>query len=115
MPSSKNVTRRIGLAEIRDYEVTWDHISYKIMVRECLRETFDKVEEIPDFEMKVVIPIAKPVHLMRWFADPLYDRLQDSWLSHETNCLFEHNENEDSALMTFKGLVVLVPVMKQSL
>lgn len=101
--------RIFGLARITDYKISFDTLSYTIAIREVLFETMDKVRDIEDYEINVKIALNETA-FMKCMRDPAFSAMQESWMTQEDDCYFEHEQGTRSALMTLGGKAVLVPI-----
>lgn len=110
MHTETEADRIIGLARITNYEVTFEQASYTIAVRECVLESYDRVEELPDYEITMVSHFNENQKLIHWLKNPAFTSMQESWQETENDCYFEHTVGARVALMTLNGTAVLIPV-----
>lgn len=110
MEPKKEITRIIGSAKIISYEVTFESVSYSIEVRECSKESLDRIEEVADYVINMVIPFTGQYNFFYWLRNPAFTAMKESWARGEDNCYFEQTSNERVALMTLNGSVALIPV-----
>jgi hypothetical protein len=111
MEPKKETVRIIGSAKINAYEVTFEKVSYTIVVKGCSRESSDRVDNIPDYEIAISIPFNKEYSFLYWMRNPAFTAMQESWSNNEDDCYFEHITDDRAALMTLNGSVVLIPVV----
>jgi hypothetical protein len=111
MDNTRETARIIGVAKIRAYAVTFESVSYVIAVSEGVIETPDRVDSIADYEINMVVPFTEDRNVLYWLRNPAFIAMQESWVSGENDCYFEHTTNDRAALMTLSGSVVLVPVV----
>lgn len=110
MNTEAEAARIIGLAKITNYEVTFEQASYTIAVRECVLESYDRVEELPNYEITVITHFNENHKLIHWLKNPAFTSMQESWQETEHDCYFEHTVGARAALMTLNGTAVLIPV-----
>jgi hypothetical protein len=113
MEPKTEATRIIGIAKITNYEVTFESASYTIAIRECVLEASDRVEELPDYEIMMIVPFNEKQKLIHWFKTPAFIAMQESWKSNEDDCYFEHSTDTRAALIILNGTAVLIPVTNQ--
>lgn len=111
MEIEKGTSRIFGTARIINYVVDFETVSYIIVVKECSLETRDRIEDLNDYSIEVIIPFTEEHKLIHWLRNPAFAAMQESYRSAEEGCYFEHSLGDRAALMTLNGSVVLIPVM----
>lgn len=102
--------RYIAEAQITDFAVTLDSLTYSMKIFNCVIESEYQVVDVPDFEITHKISFANSIQMIGWMNDPIFGLIQQSWMSEEKNCYFEKWLDDCVALMTLMGTIVLIPV-----